>query len=190
MAETYMVIGGSASGKSTFAEQLARRLQSDFSYPVYYLATGSIEDDEFARRVKRHQERRPQDWQTIEEKHELAGAIRKCGLNNAIILVDGIGTWISNLLLLYGGFDCQPDDELNRKVMQDLEEVAAAMGNARGMVIMVADEVGMGVVPAYTSARTFRDINGQANQIIAAAADNVYWVAAGIPLCLKGRAEK
>lgn len=190
MAESYMIIGGSASGKSSFAEQLARRLQNDRQLPVYYLATGCIADEEFALRVKRHRARRPTDWQTIEEEHELAGAIQRCGLSEAIILVDGIGTWISNLLFLYGGVDCKPDDDLENKVLLCLQKVSDAIKNARGIVILVADEVGMSIVPAYASARTFKDVNGQANQVIAATVQNVYWVAAGIPLCLKGRGDK
>ena len=98
MLETIMVIGGSSSGKSAFAEELARELESFYNCDVFYLATGISCDPEFAQRIQKHQERRPNHWHTVEEPRCLDEVLQNWSHQPSVILVDGIGTWVTNLI--------------------------------------------------------------------------------------------
>jgi adenosylcobinamide kinase/adenosylcobinamide-phosphate guanylyltransferase len=189
MAEAVMILGGSGSGKSAYAEEMAAFLEQELGLGVCYLATGTIADEEFARRVALHRQRRPASWRTVEEGLDLAGALRGLGQGPLICLVDGIGTWVSNLLLQNADEeDWTWDAGQENQFLQRLQEFIEAWAGMEGVLILVADEAGMGVVPEYALGRAFRDLNGKANQMLAQAADTVYFVAAGLPLCLKGGA--
>jgi adenosylcobinamide kinase/adenosylcobinamide-phosphate guanylyltransferase len=186
MNETIMVLGGSSSGKSTYAETLTKELACKYSAPVYYLATGTIWDDEFARKVEKHRQRRPSSWQTIEEAHDLAGVLKNIKGNFSVILLDGVGTWLSNLMYQRGAENFTWDKELEASCLQSVQDFINCWEELDASIIMVADEVGMEIVSEYYQARVFRDLNGQVNQMLARNASAVYFVVAGIPVCLKG----
>jgi adenosylcobinamide kinase/adenosylcobinamide-phosphate guanylyltransferase len=163
-----LVLGGARSGKSRYAEALIARSPQ----PWVYIATAEARDDEMAERIKAHQARRAEGWQTIEAPHDLPGALSGAPAN-AAILVDCLTLWLSNLM--EGSFDV--DAEIAR-----LQE---ALKGRAGPMILVSNEVGLGVVPDNALARRFRDAQGQLNQRIAAQAERVVMMVAGIPIAVK-----
>lgn len=167
--EISLVLGGARSGKSAWAERLA----ADAARRVY-IATAQAGDDEMAARIAAHRARRGAGWRTVEAPLDLAAAIRAHARADTHILVDCITLWLSNLLLA------------GRDAPAAIEELAALLAVAEGRIVLVANEVGLGIVPDNALARRFRDLAGQANQRLAAVADRVVFVAAGLPLVLKG----
>ena len=162
-----MALGGARSGKSRFAEGLAER-----SGPLRtYIATAEALDHEMQSRIAQHRERRGEGWETIEAPLALTEALATCG--SRVVLVDCLTLWISNLMFR------------DREVAAEIDLLCAALARASGHVILVSNEVGMGIVPENTLSRRFRDFQGLANQKVAAVADAVYFVAAGLPLALK-----
>ena len=186
MAEGILIIGGSSSGKSQYAEELAEAMREKLNLPVYYLATARITDKEFAGRVERHRRRRPADWKTIEEPLDLAGALRSLNPGGVIWLVDGVGTWMSNLLIEnpVGQRDWYAKRE--KQCLNRVGEFIAAWPSVEGLIIMVADEVGWDLLPEYELGRIFVDLNGRANQLLARNAKEVVLVASGVRLYVKG----
>jgi len=162
-----LVLGGARSGKSRYAESLIAKLPP----PWIYVATAEARDAEMTERIAAHQARRGADWKAIEAPRDLAGAL--ASPVKAPILVDCLTLWLSNLLLA----DADIDAEIGR-FEQALARVAAP-------VVLVANEVGFGIVPDNALARRFRDLQGLLNQRIAAHADCVVLVVAGLPLILK-----
>lgn len=179
MSYTILVTGGARSGKSRFAENLAL----SHGGPLCYLATAQAYDNEMTERIVRHRSRRGAVWQTIEEPFLLPQTLARIDGEHRAILVDCLTIWISNLLLSLD--DSKPDAE--EQVLNHLHRLSATLREMSTPVILVTNEVGMGIVPENRLARLFRDIAGQANQILAAAADEVHVVISGIPLQLKGR---
>jgi adenosylcobinamide kinase / adenosylcobinamide-phosphate guanylyltransferase len=177
MSKTIFTTGGARSGKSRFAEQLA----AGYGAPLGYLATAQSLDHEMGQRIRIHQQRRGDAWSTIEEALHLSRALSDNDGRFNVILVDCLTLWLSNLLLL----DDAPGEETETRLLDDVQRLATTLGNMTTPVIIVSNEVGMGIVPNNRLARIFRDIAGQANQIIAAAADEAWLVASGIPLRLK-----
>ena len=177
MSQTIFITGGARSGKSRFAEQITH----NFGAPLCYLATAQPLDDEMDQRISKHQQRRGDEWRTIEEPLHLPQALAaNDGLCNCI-LVDCLTLWLSNLLLLYENLG----EETEIQILDDVQRLASTLRGMTTPVIVVSNEVGMGIVPDNRLARIFRDIAGQANQIIAAAADQAWLVASGLPLKLK-----
>lgn len=160
-----LVLGGARSGKSTYAESLLA------DGPALYVATGQAFDDEMAARIRLHRERRGPGWRTIEEPLDIAAIIDRH--EDGPILVDCLTLWISNLM--HHGRDVD-------RATAELCEVLAA---ASCPVVLVSNEVGMGLVPDNSLAREFRDHQGRVNQRVAAACRKVVFVAAGLPLFLK-----
>jgi adenosylcobinamide kinase/adenosylcobinamide-phosphate guanylyltransferase len=187
MLESIMVLGGGSSGKSVFAEDLAREMESFYNCDVFYLATGIGCDQEFAARIKKHQQRRPGHWHTVEEPRRLARALRNWKHQPSVVLVDCIGTWTANLIYGEDWQESRPwSAEREEACLQEARDFIAAWSGLSGALILVADEVGMGIVPEYPDARIFRDLNGRINQMLAAAAEQVYFVTAGIANRIKG----
>jgi adenosylcobinamide kinase/adenosylcobinamide-phosphate guanylyltransferase len=184
MAEVIMLVGGSRSGKSGYAEKLAAETAERNSWPVYYIATAFISDPEFADRVEKHRQRRPAAWHTVEENCDL-GKILQSTSQPAVFLIDGIGTWVANLMYRdnYPEFSWGTENE--KVFWQYLTAFVHSCSQARGTVILVADEVGMGIVPENLPARVFRDLNGWANQRLAQEAARLYHMVCGIPLQVK-----
>lgn len=162
-----LVIGGARSGKSAYAEQQARAT----GLPVAYIATGEAHDDEMAERIAHHRSRRPADWRTVEEPLALAAVLRREAATSTCLLVDCLTLWLTNVLLA----GCE----------DEIDALLAALPALPGHVILVSNEVGWGIVPENALARRFRDEQGRLNQRIAASADEVTLVAAGLPLTLK-----
>jgi adenosylcobinamide kinase/adenosylcobinamide-phosphate guanylyltransferase len=177
MSQTIFITGGTRSGKSRYAELLA----SKYSAPLCYLATAQPLDDEMGLRIRKHRERRGDAWRTIEEPLHLPQTLAvNDGIFN-VILVDCLTLWLSNLLLLYEDLG----EETETRIMDDVLRLATTLRGMTTPVIIVSNEVGMGIVPDNRLGRIFRDIAGQANQIVAAAASEAWLVASGIPLRLK-----
>jgi len=172
-----LVLGGGKSGKSELAEEMAR----DSGRPVVYLATGRVLDQEFAQRVAMHRQRRPAAWRTVEEPLNLAEAVKEIAPEQ-VILVDSLGTWVSNWLYRDGNFEAAVNFEDPLRAWKDFLAAAQA---SRQLVIAVGDETGLGLVPPTPEGRLFRDLNGRINQLAARYADRVYLVAAGIPIQIK-----
>lgn len=175
------VTGGCRSGKSEFAEKLA--LAS--SEPVYYLATAVITDEEMQERVRQHQERRPADWQTIEEPLRLAEVAARLRHRRGLLLVDNLSGWLTNLMYHQNLDPWQWDRDKEREALSHVESFLKVLGEGELRCIIVGDEVGWGLVPPTPEGRAFRDLNGKANQMVAAAAGAVYLVVSGIPLKIK-----
>jgi len=165
-----LILGGARSGKSRYAETLVMGAVASAAY----IATAEAGDDEMAARIAEHRRRRGAFWRTVEEPVELAAAIRAHAAPDRPILVDCLTLWLSNLM------------GAKRIVEHESEILCAALRKAEGPVILVANEVGMGLVPETSLGREFRDAAGRLNQQVATIADRVVFVAAGVPLVLKG----
>jgi adenosylcobinamide kinase/adenosylcobinamide-phosphate guanylyltransferase len=178
MAHLTLVLGGVRSGKSRFAEQLAA-LQP----PVTYLATAEAGDPEMAQRIARHRERRAQlpfPWHTVEEPWHVAQAVQNHGATGSV-LVECLTLWLTNLLV---GLPERPaQDDANILAMMNRLVEAVQIVPAR--VIVVSNETGCGIMPTNALARRFGDLLGEANQRLAAAATEVHWCMAGIPVRVK-----
>lgn len=182
------ITGGARSGKSAFAESLAL----EHPGPVAYVPTAAITDAEMARRVALHRERRPSEWSTVECAGSLAETITEAAEGSACIVVDCLTIYLVRLLppdLPDEGAVPQEvlaaSDERADAELAAIEEACRTCGRD---VVIVSNEVGDGLVPAYPSGRLFRDLVGRANQRLAAAADHAYLVVAGCPLDLKALA--
>ncbi len=162
-----LVLGGARSGKSRHAESLCHGER-------HYVATAQAFDEEMRARIAKHQADRGTAWVTHELTHDLAGKLREIDQRGRVILVDCLTLWLSNVMLA--------DEDWH-----GLAEVLAALLPAMtANVVLVSNEVGMGIVPENALARQFRDAQGFLNQRVAQVADRVVFVAAGLPLVLKG----
>ena len=179
-----LVLGGARSGKSALAERLARASGKD----VVYLATSHAGDAEMAARIAHHRARRPAGWQTVEEATALADTLRALCTPERIVLVDCLTLWLTNLMFAtrqdfpeVGPIDLPPLFVEERAAFLDwLDEPSA------GDIVFVSNEVGMGIVPYGAVSRAFVDEAGRLNQDVAARCERVLFVAAGLPLALKG----
>lgn len=165
----HLILGGARSGKSRHAQSLAE----SFSGSLLYVATGEAYDDEMAARIARHRDDRGPRWQTLEAPLALAEAVRAQSAPDRLLLVDCLTLWCSNLM------------HVAADVPAATADLVAALAEASGPILLVANEVGLGIVPDHALARAFRDAAGHMNQAIAAAADHVTFIAAGLPISLK-----
>jgi adenosyl cobinamide kinase/adenosyl cobinamide phosphate guanylyltransferase len=171
-AKLTLVLGGARSGKSRYAESVITALPPAWQPPWTYVATAQAGDAEMAERIAAHRARRVPDWKTVEAPRDLAAALKGC--RGQPVLVDCLTLWLSNLML------AEADIEAETTLLEQ------ALAAATAPVALVANEVGSGVVPEYPLGRRFRDLQGLLNQRIAARADRVVLVVAGIPLAVKG----
>jgi len=167
---TVLVLGGARSGKSAFAEDLV--LGSGLR-PVY-VATGRAFDDEMESRIAAHRARRGPQWRTVEEPLDLPGAIAAQALAGCMVLVDCLTLWLMNLMME------------EREIEAETERLAGSLKKPPATTVLVSNEVGLGIVPDNAMGRAFRDHAGRLNQRVAATADEVYFIAAGLPLRMKG----
>ncbi len=166
-----LVLGGASSGKSEAALKLAGSRG-----PRAFVATGQGLDDEMAARIARHQATRSVDWETVEEPMEVEAWIAKHGSRYRTILLDCVTLWLSNLT----GIGLSEATVLTR-----VASLIQAMRTTAARVVIVSNELGLGLVPTEPTTRAFRDLAGRVNQYIAAEADEVLFVVSGIPLRLK-----
>jgi adenosylcobinamide kinase/adenosylcobinamide-phosphate guanylyltransferase len=165
-----LVLGGARSGKSRYAESLITALPP----PWIYAATGEACDAEMTARIATHRARRGEGWSTVEVPRDLAGML--ANHTGGPVLVDCLTLWLSNLMMA------------ETDVEAEVERLAAALAKVTAPVVLVANEVGSGIVPDNALARRFRDLQGVLNQRIAAEAERVVLMVAGLPLFLKGDA--
>ena len=166
-----LILGGARSGKSA----LALRRAADSGLTITWLATAQALDAEMAERIARHRDERPDGWRTVEEPLRLAQALQGCAAADGCIVVDCLTLWLTNLMLA----------EDAGLLERETAALLAALPQLPGAVILVANEVGLGIVPDNALARRFRDEAGRFNQAAAALCGRVTFVAAGLPLQLK-----
>ncbi|MEO3739861.1 bifunctional adenosylcobinamide kinase/adenosylcobinamide-phosphate guanylyltransferase [Enterobacter sp. AG5470] len=178
-----LVTGGARSGKSRHAESLVASADG-----VLYIATSHIFDEEMAARIQHHRDSRPAHWRTEERWQQLAEIITPDNAPNEAVLLECITTLVTNLLFAYGGAD-DPDSwdytTLEAQVQHEIDMLIAACAACPSPVVLVTNEVGMGIVPENRLARHFRDIAGRVNQRLAQAADHVWLVVSGIGVKIK-----
>lgn len=167
-----LVLGGARSGKSSYAERRAEALAAP-DRELVYVATAQAFDDEMRDRISRHRAERDARWGTVEAPLELSSVLQRECRPDRVVLVDCLTLWASNLMLA------------ERDIDAELKILIAALDAAGGPVVLVANEVGLGIVPDNVLARRFRDVAGTINQAVAAHASQVVFVAAGLPLTLK-----
>ena len=174
-----LILGGARSGKSAFAEQLAQRGQR-----VLFVATAQALDDDMEQRIAAHRARRPTEWTTLEEPYDLASALPSRLEGHDICLLDCLTLWVSNLLL---AAEANPNAEeaILAEVDRLLEVYEGSPATWPGTWIVVSNEVGLGIVPPTALGSRYRDALGRVNQTVAARADKVYLMVAGLALELK-----
>ncbi|MBU3092921.1 bifunctional adenosylcobinamide kinase/adenosylcobinamide-phosphate guanylyltransferase [Clostridium sp. CM028] len=186
MKKIILITGGARSGKSTYAEKLAKEEKGN----VLYIATSIPFDDEMKDRVKKHKERRPANWYTFEGYKNLKQVFYNEEMQFDTILLDCITIMTTNLMFDEAGDNF---DDLNNQAISAMEkgilqEVAVFLDEAEKnlkTIILVTNEIGSGIVPEYKMARVFRDIAGRVNQYIASRAQEVHMVVCGIPIKIK-----
>jgi adenosylcobinamide kinase/adenosylcobinamide-phosphate guanylyltransferase len=171
-----LVLGGVRSGKSRYAQQLAERENR-----VIFVATAKASDDEMHRKIERHRRERPADWITVEEPLELVQVLTQNARDCDVMLVDCLTVFAANLL------ETEGDDQ--NAIERRVEALCVALQSASCSVVLVSNEVGSGVVPAYPLGRRYRDLLGEINQSVARISDDVVLMVAGLPLALKGHLE-
>lgn len=169
------VLGGARSGKTAHGLSLCEQLHASHGAAPIYIATAQAYDSEMENRITRHQAERGPHWRTVEAPIALPDAIRSESNGNTCLLVDCLTLWLTNLML------SDPPHDLGAAST----ELVAALREADGPIVVISNEVGLGIVPENALARRFRDEAGRLNQTVAAACDTVTLVAAGLPLTLK-----
>lgn len=170
-----LVLGGARSGKSRYAEQQAIKSGKQ----VIYIATAEAGDTEMQKRINIHRQDRPQDWETVEEPIRLAEIIKKYDNQQNYLLVDCLTLWLSNILFNKQG-------ELQQAIFEkQTNELLAVLDNFSGQIILVTNEVGLGIIAIDKMTRRFVDEAGFLHQKIAALSDKVVFITAGIPQALK-----
>lgn len=176
--ELILVLGGARSGKSHFAQVLAR----EKGRRVLFVATAEAGDEEMAARIRAHQAARPREWRTLEEPWHLAESLEP-ETEPEVMLVDCLSLWVSNLLLQ--GYESTPLEALERRILDEASRLLECYQKGKADFILVSNEVGMGLVPEHPLGRHYRDLLGRVNQLVASRADKVYLVVAGLALELK-----
>ena len=175
MSRLTLVLGGVRAGKSAFAQRLASSGRR-----VLFVATAEAGDAEMAARIAAHQASRPPEWMTLEEPVDLVSALAPVVDGYDTVLLDCLTIWVSNLLLR------TPNPAAAEVIASGAEELLALQRRSEAAWIVVSNEVGLGVIPPTELGRAYEDALGRVNQLFAAQADAVYFMAAGLPLQLKG----
>ena len=178
-----LIIGGARSGKSHFAQELA--LKS--GQPVLFVATAEAGDEEMRRRIEEHKKVRPADWVTLEATTQVGRQIQRSIGTAKTVILDCITLLVSNVLLNcpeHAGGELDADS-IEKEVMTEIEELVRCFDRVEANFIIVTNEVGLGLVPENKMGRLYRDLLGRANQVLAAHADEVYLMMAGVPMLIK-----
>jgi adenosylcobinamide kinase/adenosylcobinamide-phosphate guanylyltransferase len=191
MGKLTLILGGARSGKSTFAEQRAKELGGE---SVLYVATSETKDEEMQQRVAKHRADRPSGWGTVEASRNVAQSVRQERSGEKVILLDCMTFLVANHLMDAAAPEDDPfdapssdpfDAQIEADVVAEVEALVAYVQDADIEMLVVSNEVGLGVVPPYELGRAYRDILGRANQILARHADEVQLLVAGIPMQVK-----
>lgn len=173
MSKATFILGGARSGKSRHAVEMAKK----HGRKTVFIATAAALDEEMKERIRLHKISRPKEWGLLEEPINLSGLILGLKPTYDIAIIDCVGLWISNLLMA---------NMKDRAIESRIKELAGNIFKSNaGLIIIVSNEVGEGIAPADLMSRRFRDLIGLANQLIAAKADNVIMMQAGIPVKIK-----
>lgn len=185
MGQLTFILGGARSGKSRFAQELAAR----YGNPVLYVATAAPGDAEMAARIAQHQKERPAAWRTVVIEGDLGRRLSLEIGDAATVVIDCLTVLLGNRVSAAIASDGQEVDSIvEERCRQEAEDLVFAIDGSAAHFIVVSNEVGLGLVPAYASGRLFRDLLGWANQCLAQRADEVYLMIAGLPMSLKSRA--
>lgn len=184
MGKLILFLGGARSGKSSLAEQMSHEIGGE---SVLYVATAQALDEEMVDRIEKHQVSRPQAWGTLEEPKHVAAALRREYQGEKVVMLDCMTLLVTNLLPSGVGFEqVEVDvDEYEKVVMQQVGELLSFIRETDVTFLLVSNEVGMGLVPAYELGRAYRDILGRVNKTLAEAAAEVHFLVAGIPMRIK-----
>ncbi len=207
MAKKFIfILGGARSGKSKFAQDLAKSLGEK----VLFVATGAPLDEEMTLRIEAHKRSRPKSWRTLEISVNVGQSLPRESGDAEVVLLDCLTLLVSNVILKplnFGSSEGEVEDnyicslkaspsrhgerseaisEAETQVMTELKELLECIDKYEGTFIVVSNEVGLGLVPENKLGRVYRDLLGRANQLLAQRADEVYFMAAGIPLKIKG----
>ncbi len=176
LAPVTLIIGGARSGKSSHGEALIEDCRDGGGAKPLYIATAEAGDGEMAARIRKHQRRRGVRWETLEEPLEIAAALEFHGRPDRAILLDCLTLWLSNLM------------GTGRDIAAETARLLGALDHLEGPVVLIANEVGLGLVPGNAVAREFRDRAGELNQAVAARAERVVFMAAGLAMTIKDAA--
>jgi len=191
MGKLTLILGGARSGKSTFAENRAKELGGD---RVLYVATSETKDEEMVERVEKHRSERPPAWKTVEAPRNVVQAIRAARSEASFILLDCMTFLVANHLMDSAAPEDNPFDDpssdpfdvqIEKDVVTEVDALVEYVQETDIELLVVSNEVGLGVVPPYELGRAYRDILGRANQILARHADEVQLLVAGIPMRVK-----
>lgn len=186
MGKLILVTGGARSGKSSYAEDIAR----SYGDAVLYVATSIPFDEEMKLRIKKHREQRPDNWETLEAYKDMDTHLSSLLQGKSAVLLDCITIMTTNLMFEYetNWDNIKAEDILHIEERVRAEIVKLIETAQRSVIpfILVTNEVGMGIVPDNALSRMFRDIAGRVNQMVAKAADEVYFCVSGIPMKIKG----
>jgi adenosylcobinamide kinase/adenosylcobinamide-phosphate guanylyltransferase len=183
-AEIILILGGARSGKSFFAQRLATKLGRQ----VLFIATATSTDEEMRRRIELHQKARPSHWRTLETPSGVAKALKEHIGDAEVVILDCLSLLIANLMSpSHDPSQLEKTDieAVEKEINAELEALLACAEDSSASLIIVSNEVGMGVVPPYPSGRAYRDLLGRASQFISERADKVYMMIAGLPIELK-----
>ncbi|PWH15487.1 MAG: bifunctional adenosylcobinamide kinase/adenosylcobinamide-phosphate guanylyltransferase [Anaerolineae bacterium] len=174
-----LILGGARSGKSAFAERMAR----ETGRPVLFIATATALDEEMRERIEKHRAARPAEWQTLEAALQVGASVRRYAPSHEVFLLDCITLLVSNVLLSLP--EETPFEVVLQHVQAEIEALLQVQKERGGLWLVVSNEVGLGVVPPYPLGRIYRDALGWANQRLAQEAARVLFMVAGIPLVVK-----
>ena len=183
MSSIHLVLGGIRSGKSAYAERVAADIAG--CQPVLYIATGIAVDTEMEERIERHQQRRPQNWQTLEAPLNPVGALQdriRTIDPPPVMLLDSMDVWVSNLMLEHEG---TPRLELEARIVGAARRFAEYVRETDRQAVVVSSEVGHSLVATTSMGRQFQDLLGTVNQAMAGEADHITMVVAGLPVPIK-----
>lgn len=183
MKKIILLLGGARSGKSSYAQELAKTITDK----VLFVATAAAGDEDMRLRIKKHQQSRPAAWRTLEAATHIGDAIDSQIQDAELVIIDCITLLIGNIFGLHAEkeFETIDDTVLEKQVISEITELQECLKNNQASFIIVSNEVGLGIVPDNRMGRLYRDILGRANQMLARSADEVYLMVAGIPLRVK-----
>jgi adenosylcobinamide kinase / adenosylcobinamide-phosphate guanylyltransferase len=178
MSKLVFILGGARSGKSSYAHKLAQGSGKS----VTFIATAQALDEEMSTRIKKHQEDRPANWITLEIPFNISKILRANPIKTDVVLLDCITLLVNNLFMQYVENDIVDEKRSMQAMQKEVDDLLAFIHEQKQDWLIISNEVGLGVVPAYQMGRAYRDILGWANERLAYEADEVYWMVAGIPV--------